>query len=142
MKKFLIFSIFCLIFTACTSDDNYRNNPYLVDLNFVFTINLDLPQYNELNFAVNSVTTTNYGIKGVVIFNLNGSQFFAYELTDPNHPPSTCSTLKVEGTEAVCGCEDGNRYSIITGELLEGEGEYPLKPYQVVRQGNILEISN
>ena len=66
----------------------------------------------------------------------------AFELTDPNHVPSSCSVLEVDGIQASCGCEDGNVYSIITGQLVEGQGEYTLKPYRVERAGNVLQISN
>jgi len=142
MKKFLYFIALSLIFTSCSSDDDQRNNPYLVDLNFVFQMDLNLPQYNNLNFPGNSFTQYNYGISGVVIYNLNNSQFMAFELTDPNHVPSSCSMLVVEGIEAFCGCDDGNVYSIVTGQLLEGQGEYTLKPYRVERIGNVLQVSN
>lgn len=142
MKKFLYLVALSLISISCSSDDDQRNNPYLVDLDFSFQLDLSLPQYNNLNFPGNSFTHYNYGINGVVVYNLNNSQFLAFELTDPNHVPSPCSVLQVEGINAFCGCEDANAYSIITGQLVEGQGEYTLKPYRVERIGNILQISN
>ena len=142
MKKFLYLVALSLIFIGCSSDDDQRNNPYLVDLDFAFQLDLNLPQYNNLNFPGNSFTHYNYGINGVVVYNLNNSQFMAFELTDPNHVPSSCSVLEVDGIQASCGCEDGNVYSIITGQLVEGQGEYTLKPYRVERSGNVLQISN
>ena len=65
----------------------------------------------------------------------------AFELTDPNHPPSSCSGMTVNGVIASCGCDD-NKYNVITGELSEGEGQYTMKPYRVSRNGNILEVFN
>ena len=50
MKKLFIFAAFILFFSSCSSDDEMRNNPYLADLNFVLQIDLNLPQYNNLNF--------------------------------------------------------------------------------------------
>lgn len=132
----------CFMFSGCSGDDERLNNPNLVDLNFSFQIDLSLPQYNKLNFPGNSFTTYNYGINGVVIYNLNNSQYTAFELSDPNHPLKDCSTLTVQGTEVTCGCEDGNVYTIITGQQIAGEGQYSLKPYRVERFGNIIEISN
>ncbi|WP_209309835.1 Rieske (2Fe-2S) protein, partial [Tamlana crocina] len=100
-----------------------------------FSVNFDLslPEYNQLNFPGNKFVTRNYGINGIVIFNLNNDQYMAFELTDPNHVPQACSPLIVEGTEAVCSCGDGNKYNIITGQRIAGEGEYSLKPYRVER---------
>lgn len=142
MKKALVFTAFLLILSSCSDDDELRNNPYLPDLNFRFQIDLNLPQYNNLNFPGNSFIHYNYGMNGVVIYNLNNSQFLAFELTDPSHVPSSCSILEVNGIEASCNCDDGNTYSIITGQLLKGQGQYTLKPYRVNRVGNVLEISN
>lgn len=142
MKQF--FALFLLIFTflGCSSDDDLRRNPYLPHLNFSVNFDLSLPEYNQLNFPGNKFVTRNYGINGIVIFNLNNDQYMAFELTDPNHVPQPCSSLSVEGTEAVCSCGDGNKYTIITGQQIAGEGEYSLKPYRVERVGNVLRVSN
>lgn len=139
-----IFLIFLLILTClgCSSDDDLRQNPYLPHLNFSVNLDLSLPEYNQLNFPGNKYVTTNYGINGIVIFNLNNDQYLAFELSDPNHILQTCSKLLVEGTEAVCSCGDGNKYTIITGQQIAGEGEYSLKPYRVQRSGNVLQIFN
>lgn len=143
MKKLLLYLLFGLLLNSCTPDDDIRNdNPNLVDLRFAFQIDLNLPQYNQLNFPGNSVVTYNYGINGIVIYNVNNSLYTAFELTDPNHIPRDCSVLAVEGTEATCNCNDGNVYTVITGQQIAGQGQYPLKPYRIIRSGNILEISN
>jgi hypothetical protein len=142
MKR--LFYLTCLIslLLSCSGDDEARNNPYLPDLNFSVRFDLSLPEYNQLNFPGNHFTTYNYGIKGIVIFNLNNDQYMAFELTDPNHIPQECSVIIVKGTEGTCSCDDGNKYTIVTGQQISGEGHYSLKPYRVVRQGDFLEVSN
>jgi|TARA_R110002020_G_scaffold193717_1_gene394244 hypothetical protein len=143
MKKPLFFLLFSVIFSACsTNDDNDFNNPNLIDLNFRLQLNLDFPEYNDLQFPGNSFTTYNEGIKGVVVYNINNSQYTAFELSDPNHPPNNCSAMTVEGIIATCNCEDANSYNIITGELMEGEGEYSMKPYRIERRSNTIEVYN
>ncbi len=137
----LLISLLFVCF-ACSDDDELRHNPYLPNLKVVLQLDLDLPQYNQLNFPGNSYETYNYGINGIAVYNLNNDQYMAFELTDPNHVIRDCSVLTVHGTEAICDCNDGKRYTIITGQQTAGEGQYPLKPYRVVRIGNILEISN
>ncbi|NJW52993.1 hypothetical protein HC175_08670 [Salinimicrobium sp. CDJ15-91] len=140
-RIFLIFSLI-FIFLGCSSDDDLRQNPYLPHLNFSVNFDLSLPEYNQLNFPGNKYVTRNYGINGIVIFNLNNDQYLAFELTDPNHVPQTCSSLTVTGTEASCSCGDGNKYTIITGQQIAGEGEYSLKPYRAQKIGGVLQISN
>jgi nitrite reductase/ring-hydroxylating ferredoxin subunit len=142
MKRVLLIFPLILIFLGCSSDDDLRQNPYLPHLNFSVNFDLSLPEYNQLNFPGNKYITRNYGINGIVIFNLNNDQYLAYELTDPNHVPQACSSLTVDGTEATCSCGDGNKYTIITGQQTAGEGEYTLKPYRVQRVGSVLQISN
>jgi hypothetical protein len=140
----IIYILSILVFiTSCSPDSNQTsNNPYLIDVSVRFNLNLSLPEYNSLNFPGNSYSTYNYGINGVVVYNINNTQYTAFELSDPNHPLSTCSTLTVKGVIASCNCNDGNKYNILTGELTEGSGQYSLKPYRVRKTGNNLEISN
>lgn len=139
--KFLLILIFFGLL-SCNPDDEVRNNPFLNEVSFRLDINLDLPQYNNLNFPGNSFVTYNHGINGVVVYNVNNDQYTAFELSDPNHPLSSCSRLTVEGIIATCSCADGNSYNIITGELSTGTGQYSLKPYRVRRSGNMIEVSN
>ncbi len=141
MKKIWIFLLLISLFSGCSADDNYRGNPNLPDLHFNLQLNLSLPEYSNLQFAGNHYVTYNQGVKGIVIYNINGSQFVAFELSDPNHPPSSCSAMTVEGVLASCGCDE-NVYNIITGELSEGEGQYTMKPYRIQRSGGVLEVWN
>lgn len=143
IKNSFVFLMFMVVFSSCQPDDEVRNNnPYLTNLSFRLPLNLNLPEYNSLNFPGNSYTTYNYGINGVVVYNINNTQFAAFELSDPNHELRDCSTLTVQGIIASCTCGDGNKYNILTGELSSGNGQYSLKPYRVRKSGNVLEIFN
>ncbi|MFD1094802.1 hypothetical protein [Salegentibacter chungangensis] len=143
MKNSLFVLLLMALLTGCSANDDVNErNPNLVDLNFRIQLNLDLPEYNNLQYPGNHYTTYNYGIKGIVVYNVNNSQYTAFELSDPNHPPSSCSAMVVEGLTAKCNCDDGNEYSIITGELTKGEGQYAMKAYRVERRGNTIEVYN
>lgn len=136
----LLFIVFGLI--SCDPDDEIRNNPYLNEVSFRLNINLNLPEYNNLNFPGNTYTSYNHGINGVVVYNINNNQYTAFELSDPNHPLTPCSRLTVQGIIATCSCGDGNSYNILTGELSSGTGQYSLKPYRVRKSGNMIEVYN
>lgn len=143
MKKILVGLIISIFLSGCSTDDNNRlNNPNLPDLNFRLQLNLDLPEYNSLQYPGNSYSTYSNGIRGIVVYNINNSQYTAFELSDPNHPPNNCSAMQVTGITAKCQCEDGNEYNIVTGELTAGEGQYSLKPYRIERRGNVIEVYN
>ena len=134
---------FLFVVFACSSDDSRNNNPFLVDLGFQINLNTNLPQYGNLNFPGNSVIVPNIGLRGLVVYNFNNSQYVAYELSDPNHSPNNCSQMTINGIEATCPCPDDiNKYNIITGQPIEGNGEYGLKAYRVERNGAIITVSN
>jgi len=125
--------------------ERLQRNPYLVDIKFQREINLSLPLYNSLTYVGGSLLIPDLGINGVIIFNLNGNTFLAWEATCPNHNLKTCSFLKINGVLAECNCEF-YKYSLATGQLLdETEGQsrpYGLLFYQVQNFNGILRVSN
>jgi hypothetical protein len=132
-----------LIFNSCQSDDGRFNNPFLIDVAFQFDINTNLPQYGVLNFANNALIIPNAGLKGFVIYNIDNTQYLAYELSDPNHSPNECSTMTLNGITLSCPCPtDDNEYQIINGQPTQGGGLYGLKAYRVTRLGNIIRVTN
>lgn len=142
IRKAYMLSFLFVVF-ACSSDDSRNNNPFLVDLGFQINLNTNLPQYGNLNFPGNAVIVPNIGLRGLVVYNFNNSQYVAYELSDPNHSPNNCSQMTINGIEATCPCPDDiNKYNIITGQPIEGNGEYGLKAYRVERNGAIITVSN
>ena len=133
-----------MIIKSC-GKETLERNPYLVDVRFQREINLSLPLYNELNFVGGSILIPDLGLNGVIVFNLNGSNYLAWEATCPNHFHENCSALSINGVLAKCGCEDF-QYSLATGQLLNPSED--LKPpqgllfYQVRNFNSTLIISN
>ena len=146
MKKIICILCFSIFVLSCSSDDDNGsgNNPNLPSVNVNFTINLNLPQFEELNFPGNSevITADGVGIRGLIIYNINNTLFSAFELSDPNIPPSDCSALNVNGIQAESNCGNDNVYEIINGQQLEGDGGFPLLRYNIVRNENTLVITN
>ncbi len=139
-----IFYLACfVILISCDKDsvDN-PNCRFLLDLGVNININLSLPQYSQLPFVGNSVYIPNAGNGGIIVAS-TGSDFFAWDASDPNRPPSECSILVPKGLEATSSCEDKNTYSLITGQALnDGTLQCSLKNYRVERSGNNLLIFN
>jgi len=103
---------------------------------------MNLPQYSPLQFVSNSVFVPNVGNGGVIVTN-SGTGFLAWDASDPNHTPSSCSKLEVNGLEGTCGCSDANVYSLITGQPLSNTDlQCGLKAYRVEQSGNDLIITN
>ncbi len=135
--------ILAIATTSCSDDDGPRNaNPNLPNVGVNLILDLNLPEYNQLNFPGNTFVTRIQGVRGIVIFNIDNTQYTAFEISDPNHSPNDCSAAQIDGLTATCSCADGNAYSIVTGQVTAGGGEFPLKPYRITRSGNQLIITN
>ncbi len=138
--KYIALIASMLFFSASGCRKNPNRNPYLQDVSFDISINLDLPQYASLQYPGSSLYIAQGGIKGIFVFN-TGDAYNAFEASDPNHYPNDCSLMQLDGTSVLCPCEN-NRYSLTDGHLMSGEGNYGLKPYHVSLNGNMLHIYN
>lgn len=147
MKKIILGIFFIVISLSCNNDDDNRdvnnNNPFLTPPIVNINLNLNLPQFNPLKFPGNSVVISQQGIKGVVVYNLNNSLYTAFDLTDPNHVPNSCSRMELEGIVATCTCEDDtNAYDIVTGQHQTDENAFPMLQYRITRNGDNITINN
>ena len=140
--KFITLALLLLL--GC-GKDKIERNPYLAPVRFNVNLNLNLPGFDNLRYAGGGQSIRQGGINGLLVFNLNGNDFLAWEATCPNHPIRDCSDLSITGVLAECSCE-GFEYSLATGQLLnpkEGtKNPYPMLFYNVRRSGNNLNITN
>lgn len=144
MKK-IIFSLL-IVFTAIScskNDDKQERNPFLTDPAVNLNLNLNLPEYNSLKFPGNYVIV-GQGIKGIVVYCVSENQYLAFDLTDPNHVPSSCSRMELTGVIASCPCpNDDNEYFITSGQhTTEPDIKYPMQQYRAQLSGNSVVISN
>ncbi|MBZ9777908.1 hypothetical protein LB452_03135 [Psychroflexus sp. CAK8W] len=141
MKAILLLILFTLC-VSCESDDNLRRNPNLLNINVNYEINLNLTQFNNLNFSGNSVYVPGQGNQGLIIVN-SGSSYLAWDAADPNLVPSECSRLIIDGLNAESTCDEPpNSYSLITGQPLVEDLRYPLFAYRITESGGVLRIFN
>lgn len=143
MKKIVFLLSLSMLFACKSDDDNLDDNPFLTSPLVNLNLNLNLPEYNSLNFPSNSLVITRQGIRGVVIYNVDNTTYHAFELSDPNHVPTDCSRMEVDGIEATCPCDDdNNKYNIVTGQNITDPSRYPMQRYRAVRSGNTIRITN
>tara|TARA_Y100000768_G_scaffold335420_1_gene276624 strand:+ start:296 stop:763 length:468 start_codon:yes stop_codon:yes gene_type:complete len=140
--KFTILITFSFI--SCNKNSIVRN-PFLPELDFEFSINLNLPLYNSLKFTGGSVLINDFGHKGILLYNLNNNIYLAWEASCPKHKPNSCSKTEIKGSLTECVCEN-YQYSLATGQLLnpslDDTNQYPLINYGVRISGNNLIIYN
>ncbi|MEA1787198.1 hypothetical protein U1E44_13940 [Arenibacter sp. GZD96] len=145
MKRIVVKFLFILLL-SCSNDTSNRN-PFLQEFGFRFDLNLNLPLYSPLTNTGNAVFIGNQGvgIRGVFVMNVGFNQFRAFEATDPNHAPNSCSTMDLNGQTAVCPCEQ-YEYSLFTGQMLnrpdDGQRRFDMLEYRTRFSGNVVSVSN
>jgi hypothetical protein len=145
MNKLVLFLLVGFFVIGCNkkNDDPVNdNNPFLTPPIVNLNLNLNLPQYNPLRFPGNSIVLAQQGIKGIVVYNVNNDLYTAFDLTDPNHIPSACSKMTLEGIVASCTCGDDNSYDIVTGQSQNDQEAYPMLQYRINRSGDNITITN
>lgn len=143
-RRGLLLSLIVMGLTSCSKTPIVRN-PYLSDVPINYQVNLNLPQYDALRFVGGSAYISQAGLKGVLLYNLNGGTFLAWEASCPNHAPQSCSLLTLNSSLAECRCEN-YQYSLANGQLLNADentsSSYPMLNYQVEAYDSFLTIRN
>ena len=139
--KYLLPLLLLTLLTSCSRHSNDENCKFLVNAAVNANINLNLPQYSQLQFTSNSIYLANQGNKGVIVTNVGGN-YRAWDAADPNHEQNSCSQLTINGANAVCGCADANTYSLFTGGSIGKALPCGLKEYRVTVAGSSLMITN
>lgn len=99
---------------------------------------MSLPSYSILLSPGNGIYYPNTGIRGLFVFN-TGSGYLAFDAACPNQSLSDCSTMTLDGINAVCPCDDAE-YLLYTGQ--SSGKEYAMKQYRVEVIGTSLRVSN
>ena len=142
----MTFRSFCILlliilFCNCSSNINDSRCNFLLNLDIYYEVNLNLPQYSDLNFVSNSVYIPDVGNGGIIIVN-SGTGFLAWDASDPNHDILPCSILNINGLEATSSCTQQNTYSLITGQSVGTVLNCTLKAYREESAGNVLIVSS
>ncbi|MDH3381234.1 MAG: hypothetical protein OEL54_00910 [Flavobacteriaceae bacterium] len=139
MNKLIPFLFIFFWFSSCESDDQNNLLPYVIVNE---TINLTNPEFINLQVP-GGWAYANGGIKGIIIYNLNGSSYKAYERSCPQILPSPCSRMTVEQSfKLKCPC-DQSEFNILNGTPITPNINYIVREYKVtVINTNTLKISN
>jgi hypothetical protein len=137
IKKALYF-ICILNFLSCEQN----NLPANCLRQFPVNINTDLnnPQLNNVQTPGGFADLIG-GSKGILLLNINGSQFVAFDKLCPQNDCDTPMTFE-NGLVLKCVC-DASEYSVNFGGAPQTEGfECPAIEYKVSKNGSAIRISN
>ena len=137
MKKLSAITLLLLLFSCGSSDDG---NTLLPNVPVNVTLNLNLPVNQNLLINNGSRFVPGHGIKGIIVFRLSETNFFAWEAACPHITPNNCSTMVINGVKMVCNCDD-SEFSILDGSPLSGT-PFSARQYRAVKTGNSVMITN
>lgn len=138
MKKILGFLAFLFLLSCDNSTVN--NNPFLPNYTVNFTVNLNLPEGQNL-LIPGGTETFNQGIRGVVIYYVGGEVYRAFDLACPHIELQDCSQMTVENLFMTCPCDE-ERFQLTNGAPENGAINYAAKSYFVTKSDPILRITN
>jgi hypothetical protein len=143
MKRFLFLSaISVLLFNCSRSSTPNENCQFLLNIPVNLIVNLNLPQFSQLQFPSQSVYVQDGGNGGIILIR-TGTGIEAFDAADPNRILEECSILQIDGPIASSSCEDENQYNLFTGLAVENPDlNCPLKRYRVEQNGSTLRIFN
>lgn len=140
MKKLFVIALLCL-FVGCSSN-NQNNNNCVPFVSVNETVDLNLPQHLNLRIPGNWGYVSG-GHQGMIVYNINGTQFKAFERLCPQENPSSCSQMIVENNIRMkCQCSN-HEFNILNGSPLTGGVNCFAKEYFVENlNGTVLRITN
>ena len=142
MKSLLIIFCFSLLVSCSGNSVDNKNCRFLLDEGINHEENLNLAPLNGLSTG-SSVVINIPNTRGVILSNMGGGRYVAFDAADPNHTFETCSVLTVSYPIGTCNCEDGNKFNLLDGAPIGNEGTLcPLTMYRVEILGNSLRIFN
>ncbi len=145
MKKLVIISIISIIALSCNKD----SADIIPNVRFTAEINLDNPQYKGSNpfIILPNGQNPHVGIKGVVVFSVTSSDYYAFDLmcTHQHEKTGYFYVEIVKPGDVVLKCpECGSEFNVAAeyGAVIKGPAKWPLKRYQTSINNNILRIWN
>ncbi|MGB2128265.1 MAG: hypothetical protein ACPHXR_02190 [Flavicella sp.] len=154
MKHVFLFVFLKGLMSSCMTD-SYPSRNFVPNLEINFTVDMNLPQFQQLLIPGGHVYVSNLGHKGIVIYSLNAEDYYAYDLSCPHQ---ACGTAMDRSNfpEFFNTCaDDGIFYSIVipgysTTYRKDEEGNridipsnmsYEMQAYAVTKIGNGAQLS-
>lgn len=153
MKKG-IFIAFCLslVFNqSCKPDDPFTGDCFIPNAGVNITINMNLPEYFNLQNLGEHVVVEDQGNRGVYIIHNYDDLYYAVERTCPYESTVDCAQVTIDYTilRLKCGQVENDSFIACCGSeydfnstFLSGPTRCNLKTYRVAKNGNQLFVSN
>lgn len=138
--RVLVVILSFFIITSC-NDEIVRDEIPIAAFDDIF-INLDLPEYNDLSFD-NTFITLPQGVRGIILYRLNSSTYFAFERNCTFLPNEAGSTVNVDQSNLFMrDTSCGSTFGFDGGVPTSGPAQIPLRRYRITQLGRTLTITD
>jgi len=130
----------CCAFLALAAFSGCQKDYYGIP-EVVVNVTFSTIQYHTLEVAGGYATSEGGGVAGIIVYN-TGSGYVAYDRCSTVNPEKRCA-VEVDDTEITL--EDpcsGAKFDIRNGMPSLAPAKRPLKPYQAIKEGNIIRVVN
>lgn len=140
LMRLTVFAFIMLLSFGCKE----KQNGFIPYVPINAAIGLGQPAYANLVPIGGHVLVPGYGSKGLIIFHRDADEYIVYDRNCTfNGFEATCNTLTVDSglQQAVDTC-CGSKFSLYTGQVINGPANAGLVQYQTELSGNTLYIYN
>lgn len=128
--------------TACIENNFNQQNTLVPEVNVNTTVSLDF-----ISFPSTFTIKQGQGYQGIIVFNIDGTNFRAFDLGCPYTSPSECSIPmqvdEVTGEMSCIGCSsDDITFTQYQNGVTIGESDYFLREYYAFQEGGVIRITN
>lgn len=147
MKRTLVSLLLLpLLFTGCKDPLVNPNYPNAIIDFIVYPNSIHEQELNTVGGYKYYTSDPNSTSRGIIVYRLYQDEFRAYDRIPPNNPDcrdenGNLTRLVVDFPFVMDNC-NGIKYNIINGDLLEGDGIFPLIQYHTSFDGYQLRVFN
>jgi nitrite reductase/ring-hydroxylating ferredoxin subunit len=138
------------ILQSCKPDNPYTGDCFVPEISVNQTINMDLPQYFNLQ-NLGEYIFLDGGNKGIFLVHNYDDIYYAVERTCTYQSDLECSTIHVDSLNLQLKCGEPSDTGFVQcctskylfdSRVVEGPSRCNLKTYRINRSGNVLYINN
>lgn len=138
-----MFTLAALAATFSSCDPQLTDDPIPIVAFQDQVINLTLPEFSTLRNDKGFKAINNIGVRGVIVYRVNGLTYRAYERNCSFHPNAAASTIDIHSSglylqDTSCG----STFDFAEGTPTGGPAWRPLRQYRTELNGSILTITD
>lgn len=143
MKKTFAYGIALLFLLALSCKNKTSDTDSVIpNVPVNFLVNLDDNRYFNLKNDGGFVNISGIGVKGIILYRINATNYTAFERASPVNPYGACNIITMDPSRIFLEDTCANAKFDLQGNSSDGVSAYPLKKYFTELNNSKLQIFN